>query len=271
MNAQVLVVGLIAAGSLLAQPPGGPRGRGPMEFGGPGGPGRGGQGPVATVTGAPYSAVEVRTSQQVLAAGNVIQRSEQTTVYRDSQGRVRRETTRTGPDGQTSTRITISDPVAGVVQELDPKTKTAFTRPARFPSGSPTAGTAGAGRQQMMGAGRRPASNDTNVKRETLAAQSMQGTLASGTRVTRTIPAGAIGNSQAIETVRETWIANDLKVPLMTKVSDPRMGTMTMELTNINRSQPDAALFQIPSDYTVKKGPGGRGPGGRGPGPAQEQ
>ena len=266
MNAKVLIAGLIAAGSLLAQPSGGPRGRGPMEFGGPGGPGRGGQGPVATVTGAPYSAVETRTSQQVLAAGNVIQRSGQTTVYRDSQGRVRRETTRTGPDGQTSTRITISDPVAGVVQELEPKTKTAFTRPARFPGSSQTAGTAGSGRQQMMGAGRRPASNDTNVKRETLAAQSMQGTLASGTRVTRTIPAGAIGNSQAIETVRETWIADDLKVPLMTKVSDPRRGTTTMELTNINRSQPDAALFQIPSDYTVKKGPGGRGPG-----PAQQQ
>jgi hypothetical protein len=242
-----------------------------MEFGGPGGPGRGGRGPVATVTGAPYSAVEVRTSQQVLAAGNTIQRSEQSTVYRDSQGRVRRETTRTGPDGQTSTRVTISDPVAGVVIELDAKDKTAFTRPARFPSASQTAGTVGAGRQQLMGAGRRPAPNDANVKRETLAAQSMHGMLASGTRVTRTIPAGAIGNSQAIESVRETWMSDDLKVPLMTKISDPRIGTSVMEVTNINRSQPDPALFQVPSDYTVKNGPGGRGPGGRGPGPAQQQ
>jgi hypothetical protein len=93
--------------------------------------------------------------------------------------------------------------------------------------------------------------------------------VASGSRVTHTIPAGAIGNSQAIETVRETWMADDLKVPLMTKMADPRMGTTVMELTNINRSQPDPSLFQIPSDYTVKKGPGGprggRGPGGGGP------
>ena len=121
-----------------------------------------------------------------------------------------------------------------------------------------------------MGAGRRPAAQtDVNVKRETLAAQSMNGILASGSRVTRTIPAGTIGNSQAIEAVRETWMAEDLKVPLMTKMSDPRTGTTTTELTNINRSQPDPSLFQIPSDYTVKKGPGGpgggRGPGGRGP------
>src|SRR5450759_235015 len=67
MNAKVLIAGLVAAGSLLAQPPMGPRGGGPMGFGGPGGPGgfrRGGPGPVKTVTGAPYSAVEVRTSQR---------------------------------------------------------------------------------------------------------------------------------------------------------------------------------------------------------------
>ena len=54
-------------------------------------------------------------------------------------------------------------------------------------------------------------------------------------------------------------MADDLKVPVMTKVTDPRFGTTTMELTNINRSQPDSPLFQVPSDYTVKKGPRGRG------------
>jgi len=212
----------------------------------------------ATVTGAPYSGVEVRTSQQVLAAGGVISRTEKTNVYRDSQGRVRRESTRTGPDGQTHTRVTIADPVAGTITELDAANKTAFTRTARFPSQSQT--DASTGRQQMMGAGRRGAAQtDANVKRETLAAKSMNGVIASGTRVTHTIPAGTIGNSQALETVRETWLADDLKVPVMTKVTDPRMGTMTTELTNINRSQPDASLFQVPSDYTVKKGPGGRG------------
>jgi hypothetical protein len=273
MNAKVLIAGLVAAGSLLAQPPMGPRGRGPMGFGGPGGPGRGGRGPVATVTGAPYSGVEIRTSQQTLATGGVILRTEQSNVYRDSQGRVRRETTRKGPDGQTQTRVTIADPVAGVVHELDATNKTAFTRPARFPSPSQTAGAGGA--RTMMGARGRTGQTEANVKRETLAARSMNGTIASGTRVTRTIPAGTIGNSQAIETVRETWMADDLKVPLMSKVADPRMGTTTMELTNVNRSQPDPSLFQIPSDYTVKKGPGGpgsgRGPGGRGPGPARKQ
>ena len=55
-------------------------------------------------------------------------------------------------------------------------------------------------------------------------------------------------------------MSDDLKVPLKTTITDPRMGTVTMELTNINRSQPDPSLFQVPADYTVKQGMGGPGP-----------
>ena len=255
MNAKAIIGGLVVAGCLLAQAPMGPRGRGPM-----GGRGSGGPGAVATVLGAPYSAVEVRTSQQALAAGNAIQRQEQSNIYRDSQGRVRREATITGQDGQTQTHVTISDPVAGVVYELDAKNKVAFSRPAGFSRMSPT-----------MGAAQVPAETEANVKRETLAAQSMRGIMAIGMRVTRTIPAGTIGNAQAIEIVRETWISDELKVPVMTKVSDPRTGTTVTELTNINRSQPDPSLFQVPSDYKVWKRPGGwRGSIGRGPGAVQQ-
>src|ERR1039457_4797548 len=93
MKTKALIAGLVMAGSLLAQPPVGPRGRGQMGMGGPGGPGRGGASPGVTVTGARSSAGEVTTSQRALAAGSAIQRQEQTSVYRDSQGRVRRETT----------------------------------------------------------------------------------------------------------------------------------------------------------------------------------
>jgi hypothetical protein len=227
------------------------------------------QGTIATVVGAPYSAVEVKTSQQVLAADNSIQRQEQTNVYRDSQGRIRRETTSTGPDGQPEAHVTISDPVASVVYELDAKNKAAFSRPARFLT---PLQTAAADRQRMMAASQPTAETDASVKRETLAAQSMHGIMATGTRVTRTIPAGTIGNAQPLEVVRETWMSDELKVPLMIKVSDPRTGTTVIELTNVNRSQPDPSLFQVPSDYKVWKRPGGwKGSIGRGPGAAQNQ
>ena len=48
------------------------------------------------------------------------------------------------------------------------------------------------------------------------------------------------------------------------RMTDPRTGTTTTELTNLMRGEPDASLFSVPSDYTLRKGPGG--PGGRGPG-----
>ena len=52
--------------------------------------------PGKVVTGAPYSAVAVTETKQTLADGNVIDRKVQSNVYRDSQGRTRRETTFTG-------------------------------------------------------------------------------------------------------------------------------------------------------------------------------
>jgi hypothetical protein len=70
----------------------------------------------APVTGAPYSADEVTTFTQTLADGTHIQREDKATVYRDSQGRLRRE---------TPTEITITDPVAGVGYTLDPNKLTA--------------------------------------------------------------------------------------------------------------------------------------------------
>jgi hypothetical protein len=267
MKLRVLIVGCVASAAMLAQPPGGPgpRGRGSMGFG-PGGP-DGGPGAQQTVTGAPYSGVEVHSFQQVLANGNVIQHQESVNVYRDAQGRVRRESTRQTPDGKTVTRVSISDPVAGVVHELDATNKIAFERPLRQPghgqngaSGAPSRPSSQSAAVRPM---RTPPAADPNIKHETLAAQSINGMLASGSRVTRTIPVGQIGNTQAIQTVHETWMVDDLKVPVQIKMTDPRSGTTTMALTNINRSQPDATLFTVPSDYTVQKG--GFGGGGRGP------
>jgi hypothetical protein len=66
-----------------------------------------------TVKGAPYSGEEVNETNQMLADGTRIHRETRTKVYRDSEGRTRRET----PDN-----ITITDPVANITYLLDPKT-----------------------------------------------------------------------------------------------------------------------------------------------------
>src|SRR5512138_1455563 len=74
------------------------------------------------MTGAPYSAETVVEGTQALADGNRISRKTTGRVYRDSEGRTRREEDR--PDG--SIGISIVDPVGGFSYSLDPKTRTAW-------------------------------------------------------------------------------------------------------------------------------------------------
>jgi len=230
------------------------------------------------VAGAPFSAVEVTEISQALANGNAIQRRSQTKVYRDGMGRVRTEIERneSGANGAQTTRtiIQIYDPVAGVIRTIDPQNKTAREMPLRSgPGHGPGAGAApavrgggpppGRGRGADASRANAPTTRDPNLAAEALSMQTIGGVQATGSRLTHTIPAGQIGNSQPIQIVHETWTSIDLKVPVMIKQSDPRTGTTTTQLTNINRSEPDPALFQVPPDYTVSRNPGpGRGPRG---------
>jgi hypothetical protein len=82
--------------------------------------------------------------------------------------------------------------------------------------------------------------------------------MATGSRMTETIPAGGIGNQQPIQVVRETWVSTNLHVPMLIKTSDPRFGVTTMQLSNVLAVEPDPSLFQPPADYTLAGGRGGR-------------
>lgn len=95
---------------------------------------------------------------------------------------------------------------------------------------------------------------NSNEKKEELGKQIIEGVEATGTRTTITIPAGEIGNERAIEIVSERWYSPELQLVVMTRHSDPRMGETTYKLTNINRTEPAKALFEVPADYTIKSG-----------------
>ncbi|MET0622345.1 MAG: hypothetical protein ABW250_05145 [Pyrinomonadaceae bacterium] len=86
------------------------------------------------VKGAPYSAQAVTESVQQLADGNRIVRKNTAQVYRDSEGRTRREQTLgyIGPystAGDVPQTVFINDPVASVHYILDPAKKTARKLP----------------------------------------------------------------------------------------------------------------------------------------------
>lgn len=88
--------------------------------------------------------------------------------------------------------------------------------------------------------------------KESLGRQSIEGVEAEGTRITVTIPAGAIGNERPINIVNERWYSPELQTVVLTKNSDPRFGETIYRLTNINRSEPAHTLFEVPSDFTIK-------------------
>lgn len=88
---------------------------------------------------------------------------------------------------------------------------------------------------------------------ENLGRQLMEGVEAEGKRATTTIPAGAIGNELPIEIVTETWYSPELQTTIYNRHNDPRTGESIYRMTNIRRGDPDASLFQVPPDYTVKE------------------
>jgi hypothetical protein len=260
-----LFVGLLVAGLsvvAIAQTDPGPP---PPPPGGPGmmgmpGPGMGGQffheevglDSHKVVTGAPMTATVSVTHDQTLSDGNTIHTDNQSTEYRDSQGRVRREVPfklATPATGATQgTMIVIMDPVAGKRYVLNPQNKTAHEMPLHPPK--ERAGTRGGpeGPEPMW----KGAGND--VTTESLGAKTILGLQATGTRVTRTIPAGQIGNTKPISVVTERWVSTDLQLPLTITHNDPLMGTMTSTVTSVTRGEPDASLFQVPSDYKIETG-----------------
>jgi hypothetical protein len=255
--------------------------------------------------GAPYSADAVTESVQVLSDGNRIVSRTATRIYRDSEGRTRREQLTTSGDVRS---VNISDPVAGSTYLLNPADRTAqragviMTSPAgstrMMVSGSLTVtGTRipeeeAAGRREVeaqaasggsagrgvrgrgaASAGSPPVEAATMVypateavtlsrttspaggaiNKEDLGQQLIEGVLASGTRITTTFPAGAIGNEKPIVVVSEQWFSEDLKVLVMTKHNDPRSGQTIYRLSNVVQAEPARSLFEVPADYTLKE------------------
>ncbi len=90
---------------------------------------------------------------------------------------------------------------------------------------------------------------------ESLGKQTMEGVEVEGKRATTTIPAGAIGNELPIEIVSESWYSPELQTIIYSKHNDPRTGENVYRMTNIRRGDPDASLFQVPPDYTIKEVP----------------
>jgi hypothetical protein len=231
-------------------------------------------GPV--VTNAPYTADAVTTVTQVLGDGTKIEQRVTARFYRDSAGRVRREQTVIGLTAEPQTTVTITpEPGTGAAYALDANARTArrvgvgaagvFLRTGAGDQLSYAVNwVTPAGLSTSAGAVRIPAPTPgSGPTEESLGTRQIEGVKATGRKSTTTIPAGQIGNDRPIVITDERWESPELKQIVRSLFHDPRTGDVEFQLTNINRREPPADLFQVPTDYTILGG-GERGGGGRG-------
>jgi len=198
--------------------------------------------------GAPYSAEQVTEVLQTLADGTHInQFRPPVKMYRDSLGRTRSERLINEGDPRPQdvpVVVEINDVVAGYRYVMDPVNQVAH-RSAIPPQHSGAAPSVNRAPQAADGLPR------PQLGRESLGSQVIEGLVCTGEMTTTTYPVGFMGNDRPIISTRETWVSRDLRIIVLAKGKDPRMGQDTMQLKNISQEEPDASLFQPPRGYKV--------------------
>ena len=227
--------------------------------------------PFQPITDRPYSAEQVMERVQTLADGtHITQTTQKTMLYRDSAGRTRTEHTFMPPPGAAMASIPalieIADPVAGCRYILEQQNRVARRTP--WPPALRRVAPVGVASQSngiVFSTNGQPAkilpapatSGPTDARphpqmsRESLGTQNIEGIPADGTRMTTTYPEGFFGNDRPITAVSETWFSPELKMVVLSKISDPRTGESTTKLINISQTEPDPSLFQVPPDYSL--------------------
>jgi len=205
----------------------------------------------------PYTANRKTTRVQALANGATITNETTGKEARDSSGRTYHENqmeTQLGFAGQAPTysNFNVVDPVSRVTISWNSNSKEAsvfhMSDPVQARTSLPPSASSTATVQLPRIS--RPAHRRGET--EDLGTKTINGVNAHGTRTTQTYPAGSMGNDQPITVTHEMWVSRELGLVVMQIDDDPRTGVRTMELTDIERGEPDPALFEAPEGYTVK-------------------
>lgn len=208
----------------------------------------------------PYQAQANAENKRTLADGSHTDQTTTAMVARDSEGR----TVRVQKLDNGASVTTIFDPVAGRHIDYSSDTRIAHVMPLpqALPAKPALTGSDGSFEAAVTRAKGEIAplllqeastSSHETSKSESLGAKTIDGIQVTGTLSTRTIPAGTIGNDKDITITRETWHSTELQLDLLNIQNDPRFGRTTYTLTNIQRSEPDEALFRVPPDYKVEE------------------
>lgn len=189
---------------------------------------------ITPVAGAPFSATAEIQTEVTLPDGSVETRHTINMIARDSVGRIHNERRQLVSESFHGTPRILS------VHIFDPQTRmSTFYNP-----------TTQVAQERLLPASpleTRP--SEPGTKPEDLGTSNLNGVEAKGLRYTRTISAAKSGTGKDVVVTDEYWYSDELHINLMVRHTDPRSGTQTVALTSINRQEPDAAMFQVPTGF----------------------
>ncbi len=222
------------------------------------------------VTGVPFLAEATTEITQAFPDGNRIVRSSKSVIARDSLGRTRREQNLSSFSSLLEpaqvTFTVIRDPVARIRYVIRPDQRVVErdslpllqARPAEGRGQQdPKAGAEAARRSNLPEEARTKVaavlagSGPGHVTSTPLGKQRIEGVQATGTRITRVIAAGEIGNEHPMTITSEVWYSPDLQVVVLSTQNDPRIGETTFKVSAIERREPPHAIFDIPTGYSI--------------------
>ena len=191
---------------------------------------------------APFSAEIVIENTRRLYDGSTVTKQTKGAVYRDRQGRTRREQPLetigafnvVSEDGAPAKLVFINDFPGRTHYFLDLNRQIARKHP--LPENRP----------------RLPGTEPKNGTTESLGTKILEGVAVEGTRTTFEIPVGQIGNDKPVAVVTEKWFSPELQVVVLSRHVDPIAGEHIFRLVNIKKGEPPADLFTVPGNFKIQ-------------------
>ena len=202
---------------------------------------------VTPIPNAPLLAVVTTERSQILEDGTTSNQSTLSAIARDTHGKIFNEKRPFLPSSALATppilSIHIYDPQTRTNTFIDPIHRVVYQSTLNRP---PSALPPDTGSIPLVG----NTLPNEYLKEEDLGRRKMEGVDVHGLRETQTIPAEANGGRE-IKVVDEYWYSDELRLNMLVIHKDPRTGEQTTTVTQVSRSEPDAAIFEIPSGYKL--------------------
>jgi hypothetical protein len=199
---------------------------------------------IPPVQHAPFTSIVTAEWTKTLEDGSTLTRQNHRVVVRDGNGRIFQERRWLVPkDGQEESflmRTEISDPTQHTKYFCRPQDHICMLQDY---DGGPAEVSEPVGSQD---------GGKTMLTREDLGKNNVSGLEVVGTRETRIIAAGVLGNDRPLTVTKEFWYSPQLGLNMLVKRNDPRTGVQTFMVTEVGLAEPDPKYFQLPAGYTVK-------------------